>query len=124
MYKTKENKYYLQLFFRQPNREFPDPEAIEKCGKKCTIEEFFEVKEEVIPDKPFEEACKLDDNPDKPVDPEKPDPEKPNPEKPGKGDKPGKPNDKPDKQNSASINSSGQMFSIILCSLWFIRRFF
>lgn len=56
MYKTPQNTYYLQLFFRQPNEEFPKAQEIRGCGTKCTLNEFYKVYEQLIPDK-FEIEC-------------------------------------------------------------------
>lgn len=105
MYKTPQDKYYLQLFFRQPDQEYPKPEHVEGCGEKCTIEELYKVYDHLIPDQSFEKACGVKKNqPDQPETPNEP-------------DEHGKP-------NSATINANGHISSIVLCSLWFIRKLF
>lgn len=56
MYKTPQNTYYLQLFLRQPGQEYPKAQEIRGCGTKCTLDEFYKVYEQLIPDK-FEIEC-------------------------------------------------------------------
>lgn len=56
MYKTPQNKYYLQLFLRQPGEEYPEAREIRECGTKCTLDEFYKVYEQLIPGK-FEIEC-------------------------------------------------------------------
>lgn len=106
MYKTPKDQYYLQLFLRQPNDENPKAEEIKECGKKCSIPKFYEIYDELIPDS-FEKECKFNDDPNLTTTTQKPDPT--NPTK-GKG--------------AAASIGNGRVFSIVLCSLWFVRKLF
>ena len=56
MYKTLKDEYYLQIFLRKPDEEYPKAEEILGCGKKCTLDKFYEVYKELIPDE-FEIEC-------------------------------------------------------------------
>lgn len=100
MYKTPQNTYYLQLFLRQPNQEYPKAEEIRRCGKKCTLDEFYKVYEKLIPDE-FEIECGVNKKDEQNI------------------------LDVPRKQgssNSAAINEISRISSIFLCSLWFICK--
>lgn len=156
MYKTPKDRYYLQLFLRQPGDENPQPEKIKECGTKCSLRKFYKIYDELIPDE-FEVECGVKkpkpdrperpDRPDKPDKPDKPDhtdrPEEPDhTDKPNHTDKPtqgtstttttttstttttttAKPTGPTKSPNAAAINGNGQLFSIVLCSLWFIRK--
>lgn len=60
MYKTPQNTYYLQLFLRQPDEEYPKAQNIRECGTKCTLDEFYKVYEPLIPGE-FEIECGLNE---------------------------------------------------------------
>lgn len=49
MYRTPADKYYLQLFLRQPDQEYPQAQDIRGCGTKCTLDELYQVYEQLIP---------------------------------------------------------------------------
>lgn len=116
MYKTPKDRYYLQLFLRQPGDENPKAEEIKECGEKCSLSKFYEIYDKLIPDS-FEKECGVKkDDPnvtDKPTD-------KPKTDKPT--DAP-KPTEAPG-SGVASINGNGSVISIVLCTLWFIRKLF
>lgn len=50
LYKTPENKYYIQLFYRKAGEENPLPISLPGCGDKYTLEHFLSVYENLIPD--------------------------------------------------------------------------
>lgn len=116
MYKTSDGKYYLQLFLRQPGDENPQAQKIKKCGKKCTLNDWYEIYDKLIPDE-FEVECGVKK-------PKKDRPEEPD-DKPGKTSTPPPPTSTPPPKghNSAATNGNGRTFSILLCSLWLIRKF-
>lgn len=125
MYKTSEGKHYLQLFLRQPGDENPQPEKIKRCGKKCTLNDWYEIYDKLIPDE-FEVECGVKkprkDKPERPDEPDRTD----KPEEPDHTDKPeGDKTPKPPTpgHNAAATNGNGRTFSIVLCSLWLIRKF-
>lgn len=110
MYKTFDGKYYLQLYLRQPGDENPKPEKIKKCGKKCSLKDFYKIYDELIPGE-FEVECGVKKpKKDKPEEPEKPEGDK-TPKPPTNG------------HNAAATIENSRTFSIILCSLWLIRKF-
>lgn len=109
MYKTPADKYYLQLFLRQPGDENPKPEEIKECGTKCSLRRFYKIYDELIPDE-FEVECGVKK------------PNKPKSEKSEKLDHIDEPNLRGTSKGFA-VNGNSRMFSIVLCSLWFVRKF-
>lgn len=58
LYKSKKNEHYFQLFYRKSNEESPEPMEIPGCGEKCTLEQFYDLYKEIIPDD-FDSECRL-----------------------------------------------------------------
>lgn len=57
LYKTSENEYYIQLFYRKPNEENPTPLSLPGCGEKYTLEHIRSVYKDIIPND-FDTECK------------------------------------------------------------------
>lgn len=98
MYKTPEDKYYLQIFLRQPDDENPKPENIKKYGNKFSPEQFYEVYRELIPGE-FDLECGL--------------------KKPGNPQADGGIAAPP---NAATTIGNSRAISIVLCSLLLIHK--
>lgn len=58
LYKTNENEYYIQIFYRRFEEEELSPLNIPKCGEKCSLEKFYETYAEIIPND-FDNECQL-----------------------------------------------------------------
>lgn len=110
MYKTPQNTYYLQLFLRQPDQEHPQAESIRGCGTtgtKCTLDEFYKVYGELIPDE-FEIECGVKkSNQTYEVDNETTTILHPN---------------EPARHNAVATNENSAIFSIVACSLLFVWK--
>lgn len=57
LYKTPEDRYYVQLFYREPNEEFPGPLSLPGCGKVYTLKHFRSIYSEIIPGD-FDTECR------------------------------------------------------------------
>lgn len=123
MYRTRKDKYYLQLFLHQPDDPNPKAEEIKECGKKCSLRRFYKIFDAIIPDD-FEKECRGKKDDTDPTDK----PEKTTTESPDSTDEPTKPTKRTKPPGggtgAAAVNGNGRVFSIILCSLWFIRKLF
>ena len=49
LYKTDQNEFYIQVFYRKSEEEYPAPMEIPNCGVKCPLAKFYEVYSEIIP---------------------------------------------------------------------------
>lgn len=58
LYKTDENKHYLQIFYRRFNEEYPEPKNIPGCGQKCDLKQFHDLYKHIIP-ADFDTECQL-----------------------------------------------------------------
>lgn len=59
LYKSKANKYYVQIFYKNSSDEHLEPLYIPSCGEKCPIEKLRSLYKAVIPVKTLEEECQL-----------------------------------------------------------------
>lgn len=50
LYKSGEGEHYFQIFYRKLNEEYPSPMKIPGCGAKCTLEQFYDLYKDIIPD--------------------------------------------------------------------------
>lgn len=57
LYKTADDEYYIQMFYRKPDEEYPKPVPL-KCGERWTLEQFYAVYKKIIPGD-FETECAL-----------------------------------------------------------------
>lgn len=61
MHKT-ETEHYIQLFHRNLDEKFVPALEIPNCGdSKCPLNKWYELYKDVLPTKPYEEECKLED---------------------------------------------------------------
>lgn len=60
LYKDDVNNYYVQLYYRTENEEYPMPMDIPGCGKKCSIDELYKIYRDIIPGD-FDSECSLSD---------------------------------------------------------------
>lgn len=58
LYKTEDNENYIQLFYRRFEEEELLPLDIPRCGEKCSIKQFYEKFNELIPGD-FNTECQL-----------------------------------------------------------------
>lgn len=116
MYKTPQNKYYLQLFLRQPGEEHPKAREIRGCGTKCTLDEFYKVYEQLIPGK-FEIECGLIKRADESSKLNKSTDQQKVVDMPSKTDGHKYP-------NSIAISVNSCIFLIVLCNLWIFWKLF
>ena len=58
LYKTAENEHYIQIFYRRFEEEALVPLNLPRCGLKCSIEQFYEKYNDIIPND-FSSECKL-----------------------------------------------------------------
>lgn len=58
LYKTDDNENYIQLFYRRFEEEELSPLDIPRCGVKCSIQQFYEKFNEIIPGD-FDSECQL-----------------------------------------------------------------
>lgn len=58
LFKTHEEEYYFQIFYRQAEEEYPAALSIPGCGVKCTLKQFFDLYQDIIPGDDFEEECR------------------------------------------------------------------
>lgn len=56
LYSTEKGEYYIQIFYRKEDEENLQPLNIPGCGEKCTLEQFYDLYEDIIPDD-FEKEC-------------------------------------------------------------------
>lgn len=49
LYKTSDNKFYIQLYYRKPNEENPTPLSLPGCGDTYTLEHFRSMHKNIIP---------------------------------------------------------------------------
>lgn len=49
LFKTPENRYYVQLFYRKPDVEDPEPLNLPGVGETYTVEQFLSVHKDIIP---------------------------------------------------------------------------
>lgn len=49
LYKLNENQHYIQIFYRKANEEFLEAMQIPGCGNKITLEQFYDLYNEIIP---------------------------------------------------------------------------
>ncbi|KAJ6635615.1 Testicular acid phosphatase like [Pseudolycoriella hygida] len=49
LYKPNENQHYMQIFYRMSNEEYPKAMEIPGCGNKITLERFFDLYKETLP---------------------------------------------------------------------------
>ncbi|KAJ6647741.1 Lysosomal acid phosphatase [Pseudolycoriella hygida] len=59
LYKTSQNEYYIQIFYRSLEEEYPQPLNIPECGVKCTIRQFYDLYHDIIPGD-FDTECRID----------------------------------------------------------------
>lgn len=48
LYRSRED-YYVQLFYRTDNSEYIPPIEIPNCGVKCSLDEMFELYQDILP---------------------------------------------------------------------------
>lgn len=54
-----ENKYYIQLFYKNTTAESLSPLNIPNCGEKCPLEKFYSIYKDIIPEEDHEMECQL-----------------------------------------------------------------
>lgn len=58
----KEKSFYMKIFYKNSTEtENISPLYIPNCGTKCSLANFYELYEEVLPTDSYEEECKLRD---------------------------------------------------------------
>lgn len=57
----KDEKHYLQLFFRNSTATKLPPLGFRTCGTECTLEKLFEIYKDILPTQPFDDECTLQD---------------------------------------------------------------
>lgn len=58
LYKSEQNEYYIQIFYRKAQEEYPMPMNIPGCGRRCPLNRFYDVYKAIMPDS-FDAECKL-----------------------------------------------------------------
>lgn len=58
LYRTDDDKHYLQLFYRKPDEEYPSPLNLPGLKEKWTLEQFRSVFKKLIPGD-YESECRL-----------------------------------------------------------------
>ncbi|XP_031639880.1 testicular acid phosphatase homolog, partial [Contarinia nasturtii] len=59
LYKNGENEHYIQIFFRKSNEEILLPLNIPNCGEKCTLDQLYNLYNDIIPDRDHDTECRL-----------------------------------------------------------------
>lgn len=57
LYESKDNEHFIQIFYRKSNEDSPMPMNIPGYGEKCTLNQFYDLCKEIIPDDHLE--CQL-----------------------------------------------------------------
>lgn len=58
LYKSKQNEYYIQIFYRKALEEHPMPMDIPKCGTRCPLDRFYDLYQAIMVDD-FDAECKV-----------------------------------------------------------------
>lgn len=58
LYKTNENSYYLQIFYRTQEDQNPQAIPLPGCGKKCPFDKFYELYKDFMASD-FHTECQL-----------------------------------------------------------------
>lgn len=59
LYKSDQNQYYIQIFYRKAQEEYPVPMNIPGCGTRCPLNQFYNLYKAIMPDDDFDTECKL-----------------------------------------------------------------
>lgn len=59
LYKTDDDQYYVQIFYRRFNEEHPQPLNVPGCGTKFSVQQFLDHFKEIIPENDFDSECRL-----------------------------------------------------------------
>lgn len=59
LYKTADDQYYVQIFYRKSNEEHPEPLNVPGCGTKFSVQQFLDQYKEIIPENDFDSECRL-----------------------------------------------------------------
>lgn len=57
LYKTADNQYYVQIFYRNFDEEHPQPLNVPGCGTKFSVQQFLQHFKAIIPQKDFDTEC-------------------------------------------------------------------
>lgn len=59
LYKTTDDQYYVQVFYRKSNEEHPQALNVPGCGSKFSVQQFLDYYKEIIPENDFDSECRL-----------------------------------------------------------------
>lgn len=59
LYKTTDDQYYVQVFYRKSNEEHLEALNVPGCGTKFSVQEFLDFYKEIIPENDFDSECRL-----------------------------------------------------------------
>lgn len=62
LYEVDGNEHYIQIFYRKSNEEILSPMNIPGCGQKCALDRFYDLYNDIIPDRDHDIECELVEN--------------------------------------------------------------